>query len=49
MSAESREKAEENGHQKSGKGSELVSKAVKLLTGSDTDRDDDSAGDSDED
>jgi hypothetical protein len=48
MSAESREKAEENG-QKSGKGSELVSKAVKLVTGSDSDRDDDSVGDSDED
>jgi hypothetical protein len=34
MSAESREKAEENG-QKSGKGSELVSKAVEKVTGSD--------------
>jgi len=34
MSAESREKAEENG-QKSGKGSELVSKAVAKMTGGD--------------
>jgi hypothetical protein len=34
MSAESREKAKENG-QKSGKGSELVSKAVEKVTGSD--------------
>lgn len=36
MSAESREKAEENG-QKSGKGSELVSKAVEKVTGGDED------------
>lgn len=36
MSAESRKKAEENG-QKSGKGSELVSKAVDKVTGSDGD------------
>jgi len=34
MSAESREKAEENG-QKSGKGSELISKTVAQLTGED--------------
>jgi hypothetical protein len=34
MSAGSREKAEENG-QKSGKGSEILSKAVKKVTGSD--------------
>jgi hypothetical protein len=34
MSAESRKKAEENG-QKSGKGSELVSKAVEKVTGKD--------------
>jgi hypothetical protein len=32
MSAESREKADENG-QKSGKGTELVSRAVEKLTG----------------
>jgi hypothetical protein len=46
MSSESREKAEENG-QKSGKGSEIVSKAVERMTGIDGDSDDD--GDSDED
>lgn len=34
MSAESREKAEEKG-QKSGKGSELVSKAIEKVTGDD--------------
>lgn len=32
MSANSREKAEENG-QKSGKGSELVSRAIAIVTG----------------
>ena len=32
MSVESREKAEENG-QKSGKGSEIISKAVEKVTG----------------
>lgn len=36
MSAESREKAEENG-QKSGKGSELISKAFEKVTGGDED------------
>lgn len=36
MSAESREKAEKKG-QKSGKGSELVSKAVDKVTGDDED------------
>lgn len=39
MSASSREKARENG-QKSGKGSELVSKAVDRITGDDGDSDD---------
>jgi len=39
MSAESREKAEENG-QKSGKGSEIVSKAVDRMTGGDGDDED---------
>lgn len=39
MSAESREKAEENG-QKSGKGSEIISKAVDKVTGDDGDDDD---------
>jgi hypothetical protein len=34
MSAESRDKAEKNG-QKSGKGSEIVSKAIEKVTGSD--------------
>jgi len=38
MSAESRKKAEENG-QKSGKGSEIVSKAVNKVTGGDDDED----------
>lgn len=39
MSAESRKKAEENG-QKSGKGSEIISKAVDKVTGGDDDEDD---------
>ena len=39
MSAESREKAEQNG-QKSGKGSEIVSKAVEKVTGDDGDGED---------
>lgn len=39
MSAEAREKAEENG-QKSGKGLELVSRAVDKLLGSDEDGED---------
>ncbi len=39
MSAESRKKAEENG-QKSGKGSELVSKAIEKVTGGDGDSED---------
>ena len=38
MSAESREKAEEKG-QKSGKGSEIISKAVEKVTGSEDDED----------
>lgn len=39
MSADSREKAEEKG-QKSGKGSEIVSKAIDKLTGDGDDDDD---------
>lgn len=39
MSAESRKKAKENG-QKSGKGSEIVSKAVNKMTGGDEDDED---------
>lgn len=39
MSAESRKKAEENG-QKSGKGSEIISKAVDKVIGGDADDED---------
>jgi len=39
MSANNREKAQKNG-QKSGKGSEFISKAVEKVTGSDQDSDD---------
>ena len=39
MSAESRKKARENG-QKSGKGTELVSKLVKVVTGDDSNDED---------